>query len=392
MEKEQIDELVRRASLNDHDAQLTLGEYYYNNQNSNSNFARAEKYLKMAAEKHNEKAIKLLINHYTKYMSYYIETDKRHSQVGMCFRLGIKWCKIGNECGFNFLDEQNKIVELFSTASDNNAKLDLNFKYKKVFKKNNKLLFIIFCMAVVLLIISTCVPQSLNSKLWILPICLIGLDFILFGINLFYQHKELKGKQLSSYVVKQEEADKVIQNNDKKLPPNLPIIEKLKWIFNYDNVEEKNLDSNQRGLLGECFIEYLNAKHAAVLLNGIQKKINRYDMKINKIEWINYGVESNDPFDFIITANDGRKVYMDVKTSWNNSNVIYMSNIQKQFYEKVFENKSTYIICKVNRFCYKRVEDFMKKNKGISISFFDLNVEEERKMLSISFHKPVCNK
>jgi hypothetical protein len=63
-----------------------------------------------------------------------------------------------------------------------------------------------------------------------------------------------------------------------------------------------------------------------------------------------------------------------------------MSYIQKQFYEKVIQNNSTYIICRINNFWYKNVEDFKKIAKNIKITFIDLKIEEEKSKLNINFH------
>jgi TPR repeat protein len=91
MDKIELDALVRKAELHDHEAQTILGEYYLNSPtNSNSNFSRAEKYLRMAAEKHQKQAMESLIKLYYKYMSFLITENKRYAQIAMCFRLGIK--------------------------------------------------------------------------------------------------------------------------------------------------------------------------------------------------------------------------------------------------------------------------------------------------------------
>jgi TPR repeat protein len=90
MEQIEIEELKRRAFIHDHTAQIQLGEYYLNKKFSNSNFSRAEKFLKMAAEKHQKQGMELLISLYLKYMEYYIKNNIQPGKVSMCFRLGVK--------------------------------------------------------------------------------------------------------------------------------------------------------------------------------------------------------------------------------------------------------------------------------------------------------------
>jgi hypothetical protein len=103
-------------------------------------------------------------------------------------------------------------------------------------------------------------------------------------LNYFFIAKLLKNRKISSYVVKQSEIEKVEQKQEQQFTSGMPLLMKLKKIFNYDNVEEKNLDGIQRGLLGECFIEYLNGKKAKVLYQGVQRKLDHYSLKLKKIE------------------------------------------------------------------------------------------------------------
>jgi hypothetical protein len=117
-----------------------------------------------------------------------------------------------------------------------------------------------------------------------LPVSLEILSLGLLGLNYLLLTKTLKNRKISSYVVKKTEIEKVEQKKEQQFTSSMPLLIKLKKIFNYDNVEEKNLDGVQRGLLGECFIEYLNGKKAKVLYQGVQKKLDHYSLKLKKIE------------------------------------------------------------------------------------------------------------
>jgi hypothetical protein len=80
-----------------------------------------------------------------------------------------------------------------------------------------------------------------------------------------------------------------IDNIDKKqeranIPQHLPLIEKLKLIFDYENVERHNLTPIQRGLLGECYIEFLNGKKAKILYLSITEKLKKYNEELKNIE------------------------------------------------------------------------------------------------------------
>jgi hypothetical protein len=164
MEQTELEELKHRAFIHDHQAQIQLGEYYLNKNFSNSNFSRSEKFLKMAAEKHQKQGIGSLINLYLKYMQYYIKNNIQPGKVSMCFRLGVKWCKIGAESGFDFTKEQNQFVEEYANASENNNKIDLNYKYKKKFKKYNIIALCLTCITIVLLILFTTLPTVNKTK------------------------------------------------------------------------------------------------------------------------------------------------------------------------------------------------------------------------------------
>jgi hypothetical protein len=108
------------------------------------------------------------------------------------------------------------------------------------------------------------------------------LSLGLFGLNYFLLTKTLKNRKISSYVVNQTEIEKVEQKKEQQFTPGMPLLMKLKKIFNYDNVEEKNLDGVQRGLLGECFIEYLNGKKAKCVISRNSKKIRSLFFKTKK--------------------------------------------------------------------------------------------------------------
>jgi hypothetical protein len=111
--------------------------------------------------------------------------------------------------------------------------------------------------------------------------CLGLITLVLIQVLLI---KLLKNKKITSYMVKDDDIEQVKQKNDIKLSSNTPVITRLKKIFNYDNYEQKNLNAIQRGLLGECFVEYLISKKAKVLFEQIQKKLNPYNEQIKKIE------------------------------------------------------------------------------------------------------------
>jgi hypothetical protein len=99
-------------------------------------------------------------------------------------------------------------------------------------------------------------------------------------------------------------------------------------------------------------------------------------------------VETSDPFDFLISTVNDKKFYFDVKTSWNESNVIFMSNLQKNFCEKTINHESTYFICKLNNFWYKNIDDFQKVSSRIKINIYDLKIESDKEQLKINYHPP----
>jgi hypothetical protein len=100
-------------------------------------------------------------------------------------------------------------------------------------------------------------------------------------------------------------------------------------------------------------------------------------------------VETSDPFDFIIHTSNGKKFYMDVKTSWNQSNNVFMSNIQKSFYEKVINEGTSYFVCRLNNFWFKNVDDFLIRDSKqfIRIRLYDLKNEQERNKINIIYHE-----
>jgi hypothetical protein len=85
------------------------------------------------------------------------------------------------------------------------------------------------------------------------------------------------------------EEEKELTDNKKPvnmstLAPNSSYIDKLKLIFGFDNVERKDLTIEQRGKLGEIYIEYLNYKQVKFINTFIQNKLNKYNEKLTKIE------------------------------------------------------------------------------------------------------------
>jgi hypothetical protein len=99
-------------------------------------------------------------------------------------------------------------------------------------------------------------------------------------------------------------------------------------------------------------------------------------------------VETSDPFDFIIHTVNGKKIYMDIKTSWNGSNNVFLSYIQKNFCENIINEGSTYFICRLNFFWFKTVDDFLVKdnNKFIRLRIYDLKLEEDKSKLHLIYH------
>jgi hypothetical protein len=77
--------------------------------------------------------------------------------------------------------------------------------------------------------------------------------------------------------------NKMINQID-SLPKNAPYFDKLKAMFNFDNIEKNKLSIEQRGKLGELYIEFLNHKHAKFLFHFIQLKLNNYNEKFSKLE------------------------------------------------------------------------------------------------------------
>jgi hypothetical protein len=86
-------------------------------------------------------------------------------------------------------------------------------------------------------------------------------------------------------VVSFADIDKINKKQEKaNIPQNLSLVEKLKLIFDYENAERHNLTPIQRGLLGECYIEFLNGKKAKVLYSSIAQKLKKYNEELSSIE------------------------------------------------------------------------------------------------------------
>jgi len=174
---------------------------------------------------------------------------------------------------------------------------------------------------------------------------------------------------------------------DKSNIKNLSGIEKINSIFSYKNVDRLPITSQQRGLLGECFVYYLVFKKVKWFYELINTKLSVYNTSIKNIKWMNDGVETNDPYDFVIECMDNSIFYFDVKTTMHINNIVGVSTIEKEFMEK---NK--FFICKLNNFWFRNVDDFVKKTVGVSVSFYDASKSEDMAKLSVIVHEPTKSK
>jgi len=377
MTKEEIDVLKKKSFDGDHNAQYQIGKYYYDSNFSNNNFANAETFLRMASEKHHREAIELLINLYYKYMVYFIKEKKAINRINTCFTLGTKWCKIGISTGFDFSKQQNMFVEEYAKASNESANINLNYKLNKKFKKITIVAGVLILIILGLSIASIfLIKNNLKYCLFIIPALLI----LAWVFVLTYVLKINKKNNVTKHLVKDEDMENFV---DKKNIANLTGIEKIKQIYPYTNAERLPIDFKKRGILGECYIYYVVNGNKKWFFNLVNNKLKNYNTIAKKIEWNNNGVETNDPYDFVITCGDSQKVYMDVKTSITSSNKIMMSTLEDNFIKK---NK--YLICKINNFWPRNVDDFLGLVKGINVSIYDMNNENDKKMLEIDVHKP----
>jgi hypothetical protein len=88
---EQIEQLTKSSYAHDHLAQITLGKFFLEeNKYSNSNFEKAQKFLKMAAEKHQKEGIELLIELYLRYIKYNMGNNPNFNKVNTYFKLATK--------------------------------------------------------------------------------------------------------------------------------------------------------------------------------------------------------------------------------------------------------------------------------------------------------------
>jgi TPR repeat protein len=153
MELKEIEELRKQSLLHDHDAQVKLGVYYASLPFSNGNMEKAEEFLRLAAEKHNKEGIDELVSLYTKYMKYYIENNKSIKRINDCFNLGVKWCKIGNDLGFNLDSKRALLVKIYEEANKENKKINMDHKLNRKFARIYIVCGVFICICIVLTII-----------------------------------------------------------------------------------------------------------------------------------------------------------------------------------------------------------------------------------------------
>jgi len=383
MTKEEIEILKEKSLKNDHSAQTMLGKYYYEQPCSNNNLDKAEFFLKKAAEKHQKEANELLIAMYMKYMKYFIANNKNVNRINLCFELGVKWCKIGISTGFDFIKQQDAFVEEYAKAQNVNAEISLNHKLNKRFKKMSIIALIILVVLIVGEVLAvTLIPVAnpIVYLIFLIPLVLLGMwiGALLYVIKINKQN--VAASKMTSEDVKETFVDK---SNIK----NLNGMEKINSIFTYKNVDRQPITSQQRGLLGECFVYYLVCRKVKWFYELINTKLAAYNTTVKNIKWMNDGVETNDPYDFIIECMDNSVFYFDVKTTMHINNMIGVSTIEKEFMEK---NK--FLICKLNNFWFRNVDDFVKKITGVSVSFYDVSKTEDMTKLSVVVHEPTKSK
>jgi TPR repeat protein len=90
MDDKKIQELITLSGMHDHQAQKELGIYYASLPKTNRNIANAERYLKLAAEKHDNSATYELIKFYRDYVKYMISESKGVTKVNYYFKLAMK--------------------------------------------------------------------------------------------------------------------------------------------------------------------------------------------------------------------------------------------------------------------------------------------------------------
>jgi hypothetical protein len=133
-----------------------------------------------------------------------------------------------------------------------------------------------------ILTILVCAIDSLRNEMNILLTSIpLGLLLIFLLIYRLAYKRVIKNNDISTLAPNSEEIKNSTKINDTK---KLGFLDRLKAIFNFENPERENLTAIQRGLLGECFVEFLNYKKAKVLFSSINKKLLPYGEKIKKIE------------------------------------------------------------------------------------------------------------
>ncbi|MDE6473276.1 MAG: DUF3883 domain-containing protein, partial [Ureaplasma sp.] len=155
--------------------------------------------------------------------------------------------------------------------------------------------------------------------------------------------KGLNARELAEIFL-DEHLNKIVFNVDwKKLNDNLSI-ENLWNTYKYKD-ETKDLRSklNYIDKHGEIIFNHLvNDSFFAKLL--FKKAYNELDWKIkflNNTNWVNKEFESGKQFDF--NVNDD--YFIDVKSTINNGNLVYISHLEKQFAK---EHSAKYLIAKIN--------------------------------------------
>lgn len=418
MNEKEIAELTKQAiDFCDHPAQLELGLYFSNLPFSNSNFKRAEKFLRLAAEKKYKNAIISLISLYKKYLIVLCNKEQFNNKTFDYYKeLAIKWCNIAikeklSDC--NYDDVKKDLIDLkpINIPSLTSNPTQPTISNNKTISRSNTnpkhhwglmiwffIISISFFFLVVIAIFILWIIGLISAHYLFLACCCWGVYGICFlSIILKPRLKNLHIKQMDNQkttnlidkpnketkkdtTIHQEES--IYRNMDLNAITSNQYMQKMLKYCNimYDNT--KRLDPLHLGKMGECYIYHLFNEDINIINSNFKNTI--LSNAKYQTTWINEEHETTDPYDFIITTNKNEKVFLDVKTSYINNAKFYMSKYQISFANKMKDKQIKYYVLYVSNFHFTNVKQFYdKKNRKPNINVIDIQDEQSFKKFDI---------